>query len=53
MILGAVLIALAIVVVLPLMFWAGLFVVSWVASGVLTDHAEATHEGSELVATNI
>ena len=53
MVIGAVLIVVAIVVVLPALFWAGLFVVSWAASGVLTDHAEATHDGSELLATNI
>jgi hypothetical protein len=51
-ILGAVLVAIGLVVVLPLLFWAGLFVVSLVASRVLPRHAEATHEGSELIVTN-
>lgn len=49
---GAVLIALGLVVVLPLLFWAGIAVLGWVASLVMTDNAEATHEGSELIATN-
>lgn len=52
MVLGAVLIALALVVVLPVLFWAGLFVVSWAASALLPGHAEATHPGSELIETN-
>jgi hypothetical protein len=52
-ILGAVLLALGLVVVLPAVFWVGLFVVSYAASLVLPRHAEATHEGSELIATNV
>ncbi|MCU4186238.1 hypothetical protein K6U06_17870 [Acidiferrimicrobium sp. IK] len=50
---GAILIAIGLVVVLPVLFWATLGVLAAGASVVLTDHAEVTHEGSELIATNI
>ena len=53
MIIGAVLIAIGVVVVLPVLFWAGLLAASWAASIVLPAHAEATHQGSELLETNI
>jgi energy-converting hydrogenase Eha subunit A len=52
-VLGAVLIAIGLIVVLPMLFWAGIGAVAAVLSVVLTDHAEQTHEGSELIATNV
>ena len=53
MVLGGVLIAIVAVVVLPALFWAGAFVLGWALSSVLPRHAEETHAGSELIATNI
>ncbi len=50
---GAVLIVLALLVVLPALFWAGAGVVAGVLGWLLMDNAEATHEGSELIATNV
>ncbi|HET9689616.1 MAG TPA: hypothetical protein VFP61_00580 [Acidimicrobiales bacterium] len=53
MVIGAVLIAIAVFVVLPALFWVGAFAISWGLSGALTHHADETHAGSELIATNI
>jgi hypothetical protein len=50
---GAVLIALCLVAVLPAAFWATWGIVAFLLGQLLTENAEATHEGSELIATNI
>ena len=50
---GAILLAIGLVVVIPALVWAGLGILATVASVALTEHAEATHEGSELIATNV
>ena len=52
-VLGAILIAICLLVVLPALFWATVGALSAVLSVTLTDYAEATHEGSDLIATNI
>lgn len=46
---GAVLVAVALLVALPLMFFALATAVSVIASFSLTAHGEASHEGSELI----
>ena len=50
---GAVLIAIVLVVVLPAAFWFIWGAVAWALGQLLTGEAEATHEGSELIATNV
>lgn len=50
---GAVLIALALVVLLPAMFWVVIGVGAGVVGQLLWHHAEETHPGSELLETNI
>ncbi len=50
---GAVLIALVLVVVLPAVWWAIWGLMAWALGRLLTEQAEATHPGSELIATNV
>lgn len=50
---GAVLIAIVLVVLLPAAFWAVWGLVAWALGQLLTTEAEATHPGSELIATNV
>ncbi|MHB1931037.1 MAG: hypothetical protein ACYDEN_11245 [Acidimicrobiales bacterium] len=50
---GAVLIALVLVVVLPAVWWAIWGLVAWALGQLLTREAEASHPGSELIATNV
>jgi hypothetical protein len=49
---GAVLIALALVVLLPVIFWVTIGVGAGVIGQLLFRHAEDTHQGSELLETN-
>ena len=50
--LGPILLALVIVLVLPPAFLVGGLVFSAILGWLLVDHAEATHEGSELLDLN-
>ena len=50
---GAILIAIVLVVVLPAVWWAIYGLVAWAIGQTLTGEAEATHPGSELIATNV
>jgi hypothetical protein len=50
---GAVIIAVILVIVLPVLFLLGGTIVAMVLGWLLYDHAEATHPGSELIDTNI
>jgi hypothetical protein len=52
-VIGAILIAIVLVVVLPAVFWAVLGVLSLVLGQLLTIGAERAHEGSELIDTNV
>jgi hypothetical protein len=52
-VIGAILIAVGVVVVLPVSFWVGIGLLSAGASVVFTEHAEETHAGSDLIATNV
>lgn len=49
---GAVIIVLVLVVVLPVCFWAVWGLMGFLLSHLLTDYAEETHQGSDLVETN-
>jgi hypothetical protein len=49
---GAILIVIAVVLVLPPLFLLAGMVVSALLGWLSTEHAEATHEGSELVELN-
>jgi hypothetical protein len=51
-VIGAVLIALALVVLLPAVFWVVIGVGAGVLGQVLWHHAEETHPGSDLIETN-
>jgi hypothetical protein len=50
--LGPILLAIAIVLVLPPLFLVGGLVFSAIVGWLLVDHAETTHEGSELIELN-
>jgi hypothetical protein len=50
--LGPILIAIAIVLVLPPLFLIGGLIFSAILGWLLVDHGEATHEGSELIELN-
>ena len=50
---GAVLIALVILFVLPAAFWATWGAMAFLLGWLLTDNAELTHPGSELIDTNV
>ena len=50
---GPILIVVAVVLVLPPLFLLAGLVFSAIAGWLLTDHAEATHEGSELIDLNV
>ena len=50
---GVVLIALIVLVVLPAAFFATWGVMAWLLGWLLTDNAERTHAGSDLIATNV
>jgi hypothetical protein len=52
-VIGAILIAIGLVVVLPVIVWAGIGLLSAGASVVFTEYAEETHAGSDLIATNV
>jgi hypothetical protein len=52
-VIGAVLIAIVVLVVLPALFFATYGLVSLLLSWLMTDNAEITHAGSELIETNI
>jgi hypothetical protein len=52
-IVGAVLLAVCLVAVIPALVWAGIGLLAYGASLTLTDNAERTHQGSELIDTNI
>jgi hypothetical protein len=52
-VIGAVLIALVVIVVLPAAFWVTWGLIAFVIGWLLKDNAEATHAGSELIETNI
>jgi hypothetical protein len=51
--LGPILLALAILVVIPVSVMMGLGVVAAILSSALTGNGEATHEGSELIDLNV
>ncbi len=50
---GAVLIAIVVIVVLPVAFWVTWGGMAFLLGWLLTDNAELTHPGSELIETNI
>lgn len=52
-VLGAVVVVSVLLVVLPAAFWLAWGAMAWLLGQLLTAHAEATHEGSELIATNV
>jgi hypothetical protein len=52
-VIGAILLAIGLVIILPALVWAGVGLLAAGASVVLTDHAEATHPGSDLIETNV
>jgi hypothetical protein len=52
-VIGAVLIAVVILVALPVAFWVTWGVMALLLGWLLTDNAEATHAGSELIDTNV
>ena len=51
--LGAILLAICLVVVIPAAVWVGIGLLAAGASLALTGHAERTHEGSDLIGTNV
>ena len=51
--LGAVIVILVLVFLLPAVFWLVWGAMGWLLGRLLTSEAEATHEGSELIATNL
>jgi hypothetical protein len=51
-IIGAILIALVVIVVFPLLFWTGIGLLGAGLGWLLKENAEATHPGSELIETN-
>ena len=52
-VIGVVLIAIFVLVVLPVAFWATWGVMAFLVGWLLKDNAELTHAGSELIETNI
>jgi hypothetical protein len=50
---GAVVIAVILVVVLPVLFLLGGTILSMIFGWLLNEHAEVTHWGSELIDTNV
>jgi hypothetical protein len=52
-VIGAVLIAIIVLVALPAAFWATWGAMALLLGWLLTDNAELTHPGSELIETNI
>jgi hypothetical protein len=50
---GAIIIAVILVIVLPVLFLLGGTILAIVLGWLLYDHAEAIHPGSELIETNI
>lgn len=51
--LGAVIVVLVLLLLLPAAFWLVWGAMGWLLGQSLTSAAEATHEGSELIATNL
>ena len=52
-VLGAILLAICLVVVIPAAVWVGMGLLAVGASSALTGHAERTHAGSDLIETNV
>jgi phosphotransferase system glucose/maltose/N-acetylglucosamine-specific IIC component len=50
--LDAVIVVVVLLLVLPAVFWLVWGAMGWLLGRLLTSAAEATHEGSELIATN-
>lgn len=52
-VLGAVLVAVVVVLVVPALAWVGIGLAAAVGGQLLYRRAEATHAGSELIETNV